>query len=80
MVGPENSRKTEKVAPVSRRKETGRPFTMITTLGSRFVMETVGKDPRPRQSSSASPMTGGERGLGLNDPSLLRVRGQSEPQ
>ena len=60
MVGSRYSRKTEKVAPVSRRKEMGRPSTVKVTLGSCLVMEMVGREaPGPHQSSSASPTTAG---------------------
>jgi hypothetical protein len=37
-VGPHNSGKAEKVAPVSRRGEIGLPSMMAVTLGSREVM------------------------------------------
>ena len=44
VVGPRFSHKTEKVAPVSRRKEMGRPSTVKVTLGSCLVMEMVGRE------------------------------------
>lgn len=74
VVGPRNSRRTEKVAPVSKRKEMGRPSTSIITLGSLLVMLIVGEDPGPCQSSSATPNSGGsDVGSfgGRKDPSPL---------
>ena len=55
-VGPQNSIRTEYVAPVSSRKEMGRPHTTIVTRGSLLVMGVVGsRELRPLQSSIAKP-------------------------
>ena len=80
MVGPRYSRKTEKVALVSRRKEMGRPSTIKVTLASCLVMEMIRQEvPGPHQSSSDSPTMAG-LGWGLFVQPPLRVVGQSDPQ
>ena len=80
MVGPQYSRKTEKMALVSRRKEIGQPSTIKVTLGSCLVMKMVRREaPGPRQFSSASPTTAG-LGWGLFVQPPLWVVGQSDPQ
>jgi hypothetical protein len=53
LVGPQNSSKAEKVAPVSRRRETGLPSMMAVTLGSHEVMVIRPGSPGLRQSSAA---------------------------
>jgi hypothetical protein len=60
LVGPQNSVRTEKMAPVSRRRQMGRPSTKRLTLGFRNEMVVAGREgPRPLQSSVASPMRSG---------------------
>jgi hypothetical protein len=60
LVAPQNSVSTEKVAPVSRRRQMGCPSTKSLTLGSRNEMVVTGREvPRPLQSSVASPMRSG---------------------
>jgi hypothetical protein len=60
LVGPQNSVRTEKVAPVSRRRHMGRPSIKRLTLGSWNEMVVAGREvPRPLQSSVASPMRSG---------------------
>ena len=55
-VSPQNSIRTEYVAPVSRRKEMGHPHTTIITQGSLLVMGVVwSRELRPLQSSIAKP-------------------------
>jgi hypothetical protein len=53
LVGPQNSSKEEKVAPVSRRREIGLPSMMAVTLGSREVMVIGPGSPGLHQSSAA---------------------------
>jgi hypothetical protein len=57
LVGPQNSCKTEKVAPVSMRRETGLLSMPAVTLGSREVMVIGPGSPALCQSSAmvASP-------------------------
>jgi hypothetical protein len=52
LVGPQNSGKAEKVAPVSRRREIGLPSIMAITLGSCEVMVVGPGSPGLRQSSA----------------------------
>jgi hypothetical protein len=52
LVGPQNSGKAEKVAPVSRWREIGLPSMMAITLGSLEVMVTGSGSPGLRQSSA----------------------------
>jgi hypothetical protein len=52
LVGPQNSSKAEKVAPVSRRREIGLPSIMAITLGSHEVMVIGPGSPGLRQSSA----------------------------
>jgi hypothetical protein len=60
LVAPQNSVRTEKVAPVSRRRQMGHPSTRRLTLGSRNEMVVAGRGvPRPLQLSVASPMRSG---------------------
>jgi hypothetical protein len=60
LVAPQNSVRTKKVAPVSRRRQMGGPSTRRLTLGSRNGMVVAGRGvPRPLQSSVASPMWSG---------------------
>jgi hypothetical protein len=60
LVAPQNSVRTEKVAPVSRRRQMGCPSTRRLNLGSRNEMVVAGRGvPRPLQSSVASPMRSG---------------------
>jgi hypothetical protein len=57
LVAPQNSVRTEKVAPVSRKRQMGHPSTRKLTLGSRKEMVVARRGvPRPLQSSVASPM------------------------
>jgi hypothetical protein len=53
LVGPQNSGKAEKVAPVSRRREIGLLSIMAITLGSREVMVVGPGSPGLHQSSAA---------------------------
>lgn len=81
MVGPQKFVKTEKVAPVSRRKEIGLPDTMITTRGSLSEMAVVRpREPGPRQSSMARPRRSVEGRSGIDVPMLSGTWGQSMPQ
>ena len=77
-VGPQNSRKTENVAPLLRRKVTGCPSTVRETLGSCEVMTCVGGGvPRPLQSSMAIPR---RSGVGLRAGSApFRDRDSPQP-
>jgi hypothetical protein len=60
LVSPQNSVRTEKVAPVSRRRQMGHPSTRRLTLGSRNEMLVAWWEvPRPLQLSVASPMRSG---------------------
>lgn len=55
-MGPQNSLRTKYVVPVSKRKETDGPDTMISTWGSLSELTVVGsKEPRSVQSSTARP-------------------------
>jgi hypothetical protein len=57
LVAPQNSVRTKKVAPVSKRRPMGHPSTRRLTLGSRNKMVVAGRGvPGPLQSSVASPM------------------------
>jgi hypothetical protein len=63
LVAPQNSVRTEKVAPVSRRRQMGHPLTRRLTLGSRNKMVVARRGvPVPFQSSVASPMRSGLEG------------------
>jgi hypothetical protein len=53
LVGPQNSGKAEKVAPVSRRREIGLPSIMAITVGSHEVMVIGPGSPGLHQSSAA---------------------------
>jgi hypothetical protein len=79
LVCPQNSGKAEKVAPVSRRSETGLPSMMAIPLGSREVMVVRPGSPGLHQSSAtvASPKRSvrEERGWEGLRPSALRVGG-----
>jgi hypothetical protein len=56
LVGPQNSGKAEKVAPESRRRETGLPLMMAVTLGSREVKVVRPGSPGSQSSAAvASP-------------------------
>jgi hypothetical protein len=57
LVGPQNSGKAEKVAPVSMRREIGLPSMMAITLGSHEVMVIRLGSPGLHHSSAtvASP-------------------------
>jgi hypothetical protein len=57
LVAPQNSVRTKKLAPVSRRRQTGHPSTRRLTLDSRNEMVVAGRGvPKPLQSSVASHM------------------------
>jgi hypothetical protein len=79
LVAPKISVRSEKVAPVSRRRQMGHPSTRRLTLGSRNKMVVAGRGvPRPLQSSVASLMR-----LGLKreaDPAPCWEPGQSITQ
>lgn len=67
-MGPPNSIRTEKVAPVSRRKEMGRSDTTMITQSSLLGMAVV----RPREPGVLSVIHGSllEVDLGLRSPCL----------
>jgi hypothetical protein len=79
LVAPQNSVRTKKVAPMSRRRQMGHPSTRRLTLGSRNKMVVARRGvPRPLQLSVASPMR-----LGLEREAKLapcREPGQSIAQ
>jgi hypothetical protein len=56
LVGPQNSSKAEKVAPVSRRREIGLPLMRAVTLGSHEVMVIGPRSPGLCHSSAKVPI------------------------
>jgi hypothetical protein len=68
LVGPQNSGKAEKVAPVSRRRELGLPSIMAITLGSHEAMVIGPGSPGFHQSPVLKDQLGRRDGWGCLDP------------
>jgi hypothetical protein len=79
LVGLQNSGKTEKVAPVSRRREIGLLSMMAVTLGSREFMVIGPGSPVLRQSLVLENQLGRRNIEGVSAPHLERWRGSPLP-